>query len=169
MQPRVHTGVRGEGADPAGPEAADAPQAVQPGHDRPPQVPLHRHRVPVHDHVGHPGRGAEQQHRGEQEGGRRGEGGERHGRAPRRDQQAGGPALADPVREPARGRHRAEGADGRAEQGEAENGGGQVEPVLDPRDAGRQGARDGAVQDEHDRDGAMLTRRPRGHGGETNR
>jgi hypothetical protein len=168
-EPEMHAGVDvlvgGEHADARRQQAADAPEAVQAGHDRAPEVLLDVDALGVHRHVAHAG-GRAVDHEGQAqppEAGR--ERGQRHRTAPAGDQDARDDVRGEAVHERRGERHGDDRADRRHEQREAQLPRPEAEAVADPWDARGEAADGGAVDQEDDADGDARAAQRGGRGG----
>ncbi len=165
VNPRVEIGVGGEHAHRRADDPADAPGAVQTGHERTPQRLLQRQPLRVHGDVGHPGQRAVDQQRDTQPAEGRRERGQRKRHGERGDQHTGDRAATEPVHERARRRHRQQRAQRRHEQRQPERPRAQPKPLADPRDARREAAVDRTVdgEDRHHRDVTPISGCARNH------
>ncbi|GAA3112515.1 hypothetical protein GCM10020254_68390 [Streptomyces goshikiensis] len=91
----------------------------------------------------------------------RGQAREDQGQGPQRQQPAQRGAGAEAVVDPARERHRERGAQGGEGEGQAQGARAELRVLLDPRDAGGEGAGHRAVGAEDGGDGVAGTAQPR--------
>jgi hypothetical protein len=164
VRQRPPAGARRQAGGDRADQPANAPHAVQPGHDRPAAALLHHHAVGVHGRVEQPDADPEQAEADQQRRQVPGErGGEQQGRV--RDRRHPGDRPAAVARQQRAGElHGGQRADGDAEQGDPQRPLGQAEALLDRRDTRHPGGDRRAV-DEEDQRGAGMGAAQRGLGG----